>query len=407
MQSSKTIFATMSWYNRQRPYSVIVLMLFIGGVESNPGPTSLDYRLSGAHYRSLKCALLNIHSAINKRIPLRYLIGDNNIDILILTETWILARDSYSTKNEIVPRDYSILHEHRSGVKNRGGGIAIIFRSTLDVKLLMSCPSIRPITFEVICVKVEISDQLIIHIAAIYKPPNIQNSSFFGELDNLFGELEELKYEPLICGDFNCPGNESLVRINKSLRRLLRTRHYKQYVQVPTHSCSSRVGRNKKKNLLDLVIAREGSTLVSDVAVTNVWFSDHCVVGFNIGQTNFDDSVDSTQFNNVIPQPVEHYDSSIISHQFDPEQKKCRALFHDYEQRQSVRSTGSYRNFKERSHPYNKAVNKRPGHIIKSPYLVSTIGRSRNSFFVTQIKSKKVSVIANKQSYTGKSLFFL
>jgi len=70
--------------------------------------------------------------------------------------------------------------------------------------------------------------------------------------------------------------------------------------------------------LLHLLIAGEGSTLVNDVTVTEVVFSDHCVVGFNVCKTNLVDAVYDQNFMNVIPQPVEMHDSSVIAHQSDP-----------------------------------------------------------------------------------------
>jgi len=224
---------------------MIVLMLMIGGVESNPGPKSPDDRLSVAPHRSLKCALLNINSAVTVRRQeyLHSLVHNMNLDILILTETKILATDSDSIKNGIAPPGYSFQHKHRPGVY-RVGGIAIIFRSDLIVYNNNEQNEFTPTTFEVLRRNVEISNELTIHIAAIYKPPKTLKLPLYLELGTLFDELEESQYEPLICGDFNCPRENSLVVcINTNLQNLLTTsslfklQHARVKEEVVTKTC--------------------------------------------------------------------------------------------------------------------------------------------------------------------------
>jgi len=151
---------------------------------------------------------LNTISAVKKQEPIHSLICNLNLDILILTETKILETDSDSIKNGIAPPEYEVLHEPRLGV-NRGGGIAIIFRSDLNdwkpkpteeqhaTTTTMTTNNtnnptlaLTPTTFEVLRVEFVINKNLIIHIVAIYRRPKARTTPFYAELCKLLDELK-------------------------------------------------------------------------------------------------------------------------------------------------------------------------------------------------------------------------
>ena len=113
---------------RTRANLFTLLLLIIGGVEVNPGPTS-NFRLG----------VLNTRSIVNKAPLLHSLMDDNEISILALTETWIRSDDPPVIKNGPAPPGYRILHVHRDSNQPagsdlmRGGGLALIYQDGIQI----------------------------------------------------------------------------------------------------------------------------------------------------------------------------------------------------------------------------------------------------------------------------------
>jgi len=67
------------------PASVLVaLLLLLGGVESNPGPTST---VNPTARGTTSAGPLNVRSARQKAALIRHVIADYRLDMLVLTET--------------------------------------------------------------------------------------------------------------------------------------------------------------------------------------------------------------------------------------------------------------------------------------------------------------------------------
>ncbi|KAJ8369350.1 hypothetical protein SKAU_G00093780 [Synaphobranchus kaupii] len=79
---------------------------------------------------SITFALLNTRSLTNKSPVISELILDNNIDFLLLTETWQQPSDYYAL-NQATPINYCYIAKPRSS--GRGGGIAVLHKQSLSV----------------------------------------------------------------------------------------------------------------------------------------------------------------------------------------------------------------------------------------------------------------------------------
>ena len=177
---------------------MIMLILLAQGVEPNPGPNRLNF------------GCLNIRSAVHKSALVHDLIDENNLDVLALSETWVVEDDPPAIKLDIAPPGYGILQTERHGatVSNRGGGLALIFRNNIDVKRYPAgLVKDAPVTFEYQMFELRFG-KLRTMLVNIYRPPAGGLARFCDDLSNfLTVVLAKSGDRLLMCGDFNCAGH--------------------------------------------------------------------------------------------------------------------------------------------------------------------------------------------------------
>jgi exonuclease III len=254
---------------------VVSFLLLIAGVEPNPGSPS-----AGAADRFLQFGLLNSRSAVRKAASIHDVIADHKLDVIALTESWMRSDDPDAIKLDIAPSDYSVLHAFREveeDTRRRGGGVALVYRSSLKATLL---PVDRYTQFELISIKIESTGSPPIVIVCVYRPSSISlTSKFYDELCDLFDTmLDDQRY--VLCGDFNCMGpvrqtTDRPPDIDMNLADVLSRYNMTQHVHCSTHDHG---------NLLDLIITHEShSELVSDVDAIFVNSSDHRLIKCKLG----------------------------------------------------------------------------------------------------------------------------
>jgi len=84
---------------------LVALLLLLGGIEVNPGPSTSPSSFVG---------LLNSRSACHKAALIHDVIADSKLDILLLTETWIPSDAPDAVKLDVAPSGYSVVHRHRT-----------------------------------------------------------------------------------------------------------------------------------------------------------------------------------------------------------------------------------------------------------------------------------------------------
>ncbi|KAJ8375516.1 hypothetical protein SKAU_G00060960 [Synaphobranchus kaupii] len=143
---------------------------------------------------SITFALLNTRSLTNKSPVISELILDNNIDFLLLTETWQQPSDYYAL-NQATPTNYCYIAKPRSS--GRGGGIAVLHKQSLSVtELDLNLPPMS--TFEYLALSLPNSITAIL----LYRPPKT-HPSFLSELSELLTIASSLSNRLLLTGDFN------------------------------------------------------------------------------------------------------------------------------------------------------------------------------------------------------------
>ena len=82
--------------------------------------------------KDLHSALINCRSVVNKTQDIQLELVLNNLDLCILTETWI-REDDTTTPGRLCPSGYKALSISRHG--RTGGGIAIIYKNDLNINV--------------------------------------------------------------------------------------------------------------------------------------------------------------------------------------------------------------------------------------------------------------------------------
>ncbi len=230
---------------------------------------------------AVKVGLLNVRSIKNKkekRLKIKDLITENNLDVFLLTETWLENDSAAKALSETVNcEEFLFRQESRVG---RGGGVAILFSQALEATLsanieihslqvryrnTMSFESITTFEYVITALRHKEWDEEVLFIN-VYRPPKQtqeQFNKFVDEFTMLLNMASKRYNSIIVAGDFN---------LKKKLRfELVSILHgFVQHVQKSTH---------EKGGILDLVFSR-------NVEVFRVYIqdkiSDHLTVYFSV-----------------------------------------------------------------------------------------------------------------------------
>ena len=277
----------------------ILLLLIIGGVEVNPGPSSSVNLTFGS---------LNTRSVVNKAPLLHSLIADNDLSLLALTETWVKSDDPPVIKNDPAPPGYRIAHVHRDNPdQTRGGGLAIIHREAINVSPRNH--DFVHTSFELQLVNIGLKSRDIV-LANIYRPPSSSKSVFLDEFGLLLTNLGTDAVDRLmICGDFNLPG-ASPDTIDNGLAELLHSTSFSQFVKSPTRHDS----HHDQSSLLDLIITPSSSRLVTVTSVVSSHeISDHDLTLTNLNTKRYKSPQRTYHYRNIKGINLELFEQSILS----------------------------------------------------------------------------------------------
>ena len=127
-------------------------------------------------------------------------LKEHNLDLLCITETWLLPSD-VAIIEAALPGHFSFLHVPRS-TATRGGGVGLIYSGALSsIKVLAGHTEIS--SFEVMEVTFSLRLQTF-RVAIVYRPGHPgTDRTFMDEFSMTLEGVLSGRGRPLICGDFN------------------------------------------------------------------------------------------------------------------------------------------------------------------------------------------------------------
>ena len=266
--------------------------------------------------KQLLLCLFNAQSVGNskKRSAICDFIREHDVDILLLTETWLREIGDEAKCRDLTPPGYKLFSFPRFQQNTiRGGGLAVLMKTTLaDHCSTTTDFSFPHSSFELAKVNLNIYQQRLSIFLVYRTPPNDKNKltvqMFFDELPNLLDLCTCCQSSFIIAGDFNFHVNDVSDFSATSFYDQLEIFNLRitQSVTEPTH---------KKGNCLDLVICRTDDAIVHSTQVFHDLSSDHYAVVSYLSiekpkrpvkfvSTRSISKVDHTKFGNDLSQSI-------------------------------------------------------------------------------------------------------
>ena len=209
----------------------------------------------------------NARSAVGKTALLHDLVDERNLDVLVVTETWITSESPRSVSADLAPPGCAVLNAPRlieRGGPTQGGGLAVVFRDSIDIRAL-AAPHVTSFELQLVKIVAPPSSHVII---AIDRPPHSSLAVFFDELTDVIAAASiDTGDNIIVCGDLNCPGPDPQ-QVDDRLTAVFESFGMQQLVTEPT----------RNDNLLD-VLASGCDKAFSRVTVDDAGcISDHRLV---------------------------------------------------------------------------------------------------------------------------------
>ena len=217
--------------------------------------------------------LLNARSLRTKLVDFQTSIYAENVDLLIVTETWLT---SAILDHKILPSCYDMHHRDRSD--RRGGGVLLAVKNDIN--------AVRRIDLESNCelVVVEVcpdrGNKFI--LCGFYRPPSTK-SEYLLELKRLLSKVEGDSTPIYLCGDFNLPDinwDYQIVpcfdNISTLFCEIINDSFLLQINHAPTRIT------NNTSNILDLVFTNQPERIFDISTFESQISTDHLGVQFKI-----------------------------------------------------------------------------------------------------------------------------
>jgi len=157
------------------------------------------------------------------------LINTENLDLFCISETWTKSMTDQCL-TDAAPAGYSFVSKPRA--KKKGGGVAIIHRSGMQIQKLFinKAPHL-----ETVSVKITYLGKSFI-VVCLYKAPYFQDDTTLRKIGSFLKKINSLKLPVIITGDLNVhlddPRDFQTARVNQYLVE----NFMRQHVSCATHN---------------------------------------------------------------------------------------------------------------------------------------------------------------------------
>ena len=208
--------------------------------------------------KGLKIIHINIRSLKHKIYLLRPWVEQHKPNRMTLSETWLNDKIS---NNEIKLTNYVLYRADRA---TRAGGVITYVSSNLASKLVV--PTVEPVHFEGIFVKIILHESKYLTIGNIYRPPSAPAESFKCIISTI-NSIKD-KNELALLGDFN---KDWADRSSYTAKNAIRNLNLTQLISEPTRVTPT------SQSLLDWILVSHPNRYIKSGIMSDC-FSDHCTI---------------------------------------------------------------------------------------------------------------------------------
>ena len=189
----------------------------------------------GRHNRlMLNVGVLNTRSVCNKAITVKGYVPQNDIDLCVLTETW-LKRSHKSVLADFIPNVYTLHQIPRPS--GRGCEVTILHKDSLSM-IATECQTYT--SFEYIEWKFTCRSSSF-NFAPIYRWPSSSKNSelvpcFIDDFGESFESVLVSHSKLIICGDLNIHVDNCSLPDRQMFKTLIHSTGLQQHVTTPTHN---------------------------------------------------------------------------------------------------------------------------------------------------------------------------
>ena len=204
------------------------------------------------HQKLFNLSLVNARSVRNKCDQVQLYLSNCDIDLCIITQTWLKPSEEIFNENELCPPGYNIISNPRKGDKV-GGGIAILNKECIKVRVNWDYNFDSCECFEY---GIQLAENEGLNLCAIYRPPDSNMGMFIQDFTNMIEESITGKHELITVGDFNIHMENKLNADMILLDNILEAFNLINSVNFPTHIVN---------HTLDLVINQQDSRIIQSI----------------------------------------------------------------------------------------------------------------------------------------------
>ncbi len=226
----------------------------------------------------LNAGLWNAQSLRNKSDMFVDFVTENDLDLAIVTESWLTSNDRV-VEGECTLPGYVFLNiprpsDNPSG--NRGGGIAILFKEQLNIQIRSN--QLKTTYFENVTLTDTANN---LNLVVIYRPPpsptnGFRTTDFLNEFDEFLEDVALLPGKFLLAGDINIHWNEQSRSDVRQYASIITSANLIQHVSKPTH---------RDGNILDHILSCEDGDLFVDCEVHEKFITVHHYVLFTLNMS--------------------------------------------------------------------------------------------------------------------------